>query len=59
MNTAWAALRRIGDARVLFAPVLTESRLEGGIRTVEARLAWLDDALAEIASDAWRRLPPG
>ncbi len=33
--------------------------LEGGIRTVEARLAWLDDALAEIASDAWRRLPPG
>jgi len=33
--------------------------LEGGIRTVEARLAWLDDALAEIQSDDWRRLAPG
>jgi hypothetical protein len=32
--------------------------LEGGIRTVEARLAWLEDALAEIESDAWRRLDP-
>ena len=34
VDTAWAALRRVGDARVLFEPVLTESRLEGGIRTV-------------------------
>jgi DNA-binding PadR family transcriptional regulator len=33
--------------------------LEGGIRTVEARLAWLDDALTEIESDEWRRLDPG
>ena len=33
--------------------------LEGGIRTVEARLAWLEDALAEIESDAWRRLDTG
>ena len=33
--------------------------LEGGIRTVEARLAWLADALAEIESDAWRRLDTG
>jgi PadR family transcriptional regulator AphA len=33
--------------------------LEGGIQTVEARLAWLDDALAEIQSDEWRRLAPG
>lgn len=31
--------------------------LEGGIRTVEARLAWLGDAIAEIESDEWRRLP--
>lgn len=31
--------------------------LEGGIRTVEARLAWLGDAIAEIESDDWRRLP--
>jgi len=33
--------------------------LEGGIRTIEARLAWLDDALAEVGSDEWRRLAPG
>jgi DNA-binding PadR family transcriptional regulator len=33
--------------------------LEGGIQTVEARLAWLDDALTEIQSDEWRRLAPG
>ena len=33
--------------------------LEGGIRMVEARLAWLDDALAEIQSEEWRRLAPG
>ena len=33
--------------------------LEGGIQMVEARLAWLDDALAEIQSDEWRRLAPG
>jgi DNA-binding PadR family transcriptional regulator len=31
--------------------------LEGGIRTVEARLAWLDDAIAEIRSDEWSSLP--
>lgn len=34
VNTAWAALRRVGDARTLFTPVLAESRLEGDIRTV-------------------------
>ena len=33
--------------------------LDGGITTVEARLGWLDDALAEIQSDEWRRLAPG
>ena len=33
--------------------------LEGGIRTVEARLAWLGDAIAEIRSEEWRSLPPG
>jgi len=33
--------------------------LEGGIRTVEARLAWLDDALRELASDEWSSLPTG
>ena len=33
--------------------------LEGGIRTVEARLAWLDDATAELRSEEWRSLPAG
>jgi DNA-binding PadR family transcriptional regulator len=32
--------------------------LEGGIRVVEARLAWLEDALAEIRSRAWKELDP-
>jgi DNA-binding PadR family transcriptional regulator len=27
--------------------------LEGGIETVQARLAWLDDALAEVRSPEW------
>ena len=33
--------------------------LEGGIRTVEARLAWLDDAMAEMRSEQWSALPDG
>ena len=31
--------------------------LEGGIRVVEARLAWLNEAIAEVGSSEWRRLP--
>jgi PadR family transcriptional regulator, regulatory protein AphA len=30
--------------------------LEGGIRTVEARLEWLESALAEVRSPAWATL---
>jgi DNA-binding PadR family transcriptional regulator len=33
--------------------------LEGGIRTVEARLAWLDDVSTELRSEEWRSLPAG
>jgi PadR family transcriptional regulator AphA len=33
--------------------------LEGGIRTVEARLAWLDDVTTELRSEEWRTLPAG
>jgi glycerol kinase len=33
--------------------------LEGGIRTVGARVAWLDEAIAEIRSPAWAELDPG
>ena len=32
--------------------------LEGGIRTVEARLAWLDDGIEEVCSPEWRSLDP-
>jgi PadR family transcriptional regulator, regulatory protein AphA len=32
--------------------------LEGGIKVVEARLEWLDDAVAEMRSKAWRKLDP-
>jgi hypothetical protein len=33
-DEAWAALRLVGDAHKLFAPVLVDARLEGEIRTV-------------------------
>jgi DNA-binding PadR family transcriptional regulator len=33
--------------------------LEGGIRTVEARLDWLDDVMTELRSEEWRSLPAG
>jgi DNA-binding PadR family transcriptional regulator len=33
--------------------------LEGGIRVVEARIAWLEDAIAEIRSTAWAKLDRG
>ena len=33
--------------------------LEGGIEVVAARLAWLDDTIAEIRSDEWSALPAG
>ena len=32
-DEAWAALRLVGEAHKLFAPVLVEGRLEGEIRT--------------------------
>ena len=33
--------------------------LEGGVRTAEARIAWLAEAVAEIRSPAWEELDPG
>jgi hypothetical protein len=33
-ETAWAALRRVGDAHRLFAPVLVDGQLDGDTRTV-------------------------
>jgi hypothetical protein len=34
VEEAWAALRQVGDAHKLFAPVLADSQLDGEIRTV-------------------------
>jgi hypothetical protein len=34
VNQAWAALRLVGEAHKLFAPVLVDGRLEGDVRTV-------------------------
>jgi DNA-binding PadR family transcriptional regulator len=31
--------------------------LEGAIRIIEARIAWLDGVAAELRSDAWKQLP--
>jgi DNA-binding PadR family transcriptional regulator len=33
--------------------------LEGGIHVIRARIAWLDDAIAELGSKSWRDLEPG
>ena len=33
-EAAWTALRDVGRARALFAPVLADSRLDGDVRTV-------------------------
>lgn len=33
-DTAWAALREVGQAHTLFAPVLVDGKLSGDIRTV-------------------------
>jgi PadR family transcriptional regulator, regulatory protein AphA len=33
--------------------------LEGGIKVAEARIAWLDQAIAEIGSRRWKELEPG
>ena len=37
---AWAALRRVGDAHRLFAPVLVNAQLDGDVRTHGSRTAW-------------------
>ncbi len=33
-DVAWAMLREVGEAERAFTPVLTDSRLDGGVRTV-------------------------
>jgi hypothetical protein len=33
--------------------------LEGGIKTVSARVAWLEDAIEEVRSAEWESLEPG
>ncbi len=56
-KTAWAALRQVADAHVLFAPVLVGGRLDGDTRTVtfangmvlRERILDLDDQRQRVA----------
>ena len=55
-EAAWAALRNVGDAHRLFAPVLTECRLEGDVRTVRfANGMVLHEQILDV-DDARRRV---
>jgi hypothetical protein len=64
-DTAWAALRRAGDARALFSPVLVDSRVAGDIRTVrfangsvvEERIITIDDDRRRIVYAAEKGTP--
>ena len=59
-DEAWAALRLVGEAHKLFAPVLVEGRLEGEIRTacfangmvVRERIIDVDDERRRVAYSA-------
>ena len=57
---AWAALRRVGDAHILFAPVLVNAQLDGDLRTVrfangmvlQERILDVDDERRRVAYTA-------
>ena len=57
---AWKALRSVGDAQKLFAPVLVDGRLEGDTRTVtfgngmtvQERILDIDDTRRRVAYTA-------
>jgi hypothetical protein len=57
---AWAALRRVGDAHILFAPVLVNAQLDGDVRTVrfangmvlQERILDIDDERCRVAYTA-------
>jgi hypothetical protein len=59
-DTAWAALRLVGDAHKLFAPVLVDAQLDGDTRTVRfangmilhERILDLDDEKRRVAYTA-------
>jgi hypothetical protein len=59
-DTAWAALRLVGDAHKLFAPVLADAQLDGDTRTVRfangmilhERILDLDDEKRRVAYTA-------
>ena len=60
VDKAWAALRRVGDAPVLFAPVLVGGEIEGDVRTVRfangmvvrERILAVDDERRRVAFTA-------
>lgn len=59
-NTAWAALRQVGDAHKAFAPVLVDSRVADNVRTVKfangavirERIVDVDDERRRVAYSA-------
>jgi hypothetical protein len=59
-ENAWAAVRRVGDAHELFAPVLAKSELDGDMRTatfangmvVHERILDVDDERRRVAYTA-------
>lgn len=60
VDRAWAALREVGQARALFAPVLVDSSLDGDTRTVRfangmvlrERILDVDDSRRRVAYTA-------
>ncbi len=60
VDKAWAALRRVGDAPVLFAPVLVGGEIQGDVRTVRfangmvvrERIIAVDDERRRVAFTA-------
>jgi hypothetical protein len=59
-DTAWAAMRAVGDAHTLFAPVLEDANLQGDTRTVRfangmvlhERILNVDEATRRVAYTA-------
>ena len=54
-ETAWALLRRVDLAHELFAPVLVDGRMEGGIRTVTfANGLVVRERIVDVDEARWR-----
>ena len=55
-ETAWAAVRSVGEAHKLFEPVLVDAQLDGGTRTVRfANGMVLKEHILDV-DDEWQRV---